>query len=75
MGGNGMSIALTHDEAVTVVHLKEAIRAMNNLVIHLNRHQDIMPAVVRQRIIEADYMLNSAEDHIINDDPEMLVTS
>lgn len=68
-------IALTHTEAVTVVKVKAAIAAMSDLVLHLNQYGDDTGLVgaVRARIVEADYLLNSAEDYHINDDPEMLL--
>lgn len=46
------------DEARTI--LAEAIAACNNLIIHLNTHPDTFPAGIRQAMIEADWMLNSA---------------
>lgn len=67
-------LALTHDEAMTVVKTKAAIAAMNDLVIHLVDHPNILPEAVKVRILEADYLLNSAEDYFINDDPEMMET-
>lgn len=67
-----MTIRLSHAEAETVCRLKAAIGAMNALVIHLNAHPDTVPATVKSRVVEADFMLNTAEDHIINDDAEML---
>lgn len=63
-------IALTHNEAMTVVHTKAAIAAMSTLVMHLVAHPETLPEPVRQRIIVADYMLNSSEDCYINDDRE-----
>lgn len=61
---------LTHDEAQLVCYTKEAIRAMGNLVLFLNRRRSLLPTVVYDRIVEADYLLNSAEDYYINDAPE-----
>lgn len=67
-------ISLTHDEAITVVKIKAAIGAMNDLVRHITDHPGTIPSATEQRIIEADYMLNSAEDTVINDDPELRTT-
>lgn len=69
-------IGLTHTEAMTVVKMKAAIAAANDLVIHLNRHSGehgLSPGTV-ERIVEADFILNTAEDDFINDDPEMRIT-
>jgi hypothetical protein len=66
-----MTIQLTHDEAVLVVKTKAAIGAMNDLVVFLLNHPDLLPAGVQSHIVRADYLLNSAEDQFINDDPSM----
>ena len=67
-----MTIRLTHDEARTVVLIEEAIAPMNALVIHLRQHNDVLPGDKRLRVYEADFMLNTVQDTIINDDEEML---
>ena len=46
------------NEARTI--LGDAIIACNNLIVHLNQHPDTFPQATRQRMIEADYLLNSA---------------
>lgn len=61
---------LSHAEADLVTKTKAAIAAMNDLVIHLTSHPDVLPDRVRGRIVYADYMLNSAEDYFINDDDD-----
>lgn len=61
---------ITHDEAVLVCLTKEAIEASGALVIFLIKHPDVLPHTVRDRIFEADHMLNSSEDYYINDDKE-----
>jgi len=50
------------NEARTI--LGEAIIACNALIIHLNNHPDTFPAATRQRMIEADYLLNSASTDV-----------
>ena len=69
-------IGLTHDEAQTVVLMKEAIGAMNALILHINRRRTGtgLSDITIARIIEADFMLNAAEDDFINDEAEMRLT-
>lgn len=50
------------NEARTI--LAEAIRACNNLIIHLNSHPGTFSAGIRQAMIEADWMLNSAASDV-----------
>ena len=57
-----MSNTSPDNEARTI--LGEAIAACNALIIHLNRHPDTFPAGVRQAMIEADYLLNSAASDV-----------
>lgn len=60
-----MTFTVTQDQAQLIILTKDAIRAMNNLTIFLNKRQFLLPAEVRQRLVEADYLLNSSEDHFI----------
>jgi hypothetical protein len=60
---------ITHEEATLVILTKDAIRAMNDLVIYVNDHPHLLPAGMVERIIEADYLLNSSEDaYIVHED-------
>jgi hypothetical protein len=56
---------ITHTEAQLVVLTKAAIGAMNDLILYLNDHPELLPVPIRRRIIEADYLLNSSEDYYI----------
>lgn len=64
------TMLISHDEATLVCLTKAAIKAMSDLVIFTNEHSDLLPLHVNARIIEADYLLNSAEDRYINDERE-----
>ena len=65
---------VTHDEARLVVLMKAAIGASNDLILHLNKHPELLPLEVRQRIIEADYTLNSSEDYFIVHEDQLAET-
>lgn len=49
-------------EARTI--LRNAVGAMNSLIVHLNAHPETFPAATRGRMVEADYLLNSAADDV-----------
>lgn len=68
-------IGLTHTEAETVVRMKAAIAAVNDLVIHTRRAGTGLAKITIDKILEADYLLNAAEDDFINDDPAMRLES
>lgn len=50
------------DEARSI--LRKAIGACNDLIVHLIAHPDTFPIATRERMIEADYLLNSASDDV-----------
>lgn len=56
---------VTHEEAQMIGYTKAAISAMNTLVMYVTSHPWMLPDGVRERIIEADYLLNSSEDYYI----------
>lgn len=66
-----MSIQLTHTEAQAVVLLQDAIRACNALVIFTKQHHNIFPEPMVKQIIEGDFLINTAQDYVVNDDPDM----